>query len=166
MIQEAPIFETLAQRAMTNSRRTSMVNVTRFTPFDDSFDELLRGFFVRPMAFEGSAPQTAQSFRVDVREDDNAYTVHADIPGVKKEDIHVTIDADQIAISAETRNEREVKEGERVLRAERHYGKIYRAFTLGQAVDEDKAAAKYADGVLELTLPKKAAVSARRLSIN
>lgn len=143
-----------------------MVNVTRFTPFDDSFDELLRGFFVRPMAFEGAAPQTAQSFRVDVREDDNGYTVHAEIPGVKKEDIHVTIDADQIAISAETRNEREVKEGERVLRAERHYGKVYRAFTLGQAVDEDKAVAKYADGVLELTLPKKAAVSARRLSIN
>ena len=142
-----------------------MVNVARFTPFDDSFDELLRGFFVRPVAFDG-APQSAQSFRVDVREDDNAYIVHAEIPGVKKDDIHVTIDADQIAISAETRNERETREGERVLRAERHYGKVYRAFTLGQAVDEDKAGAKYADGVLELTLPKKAAVSARRLSIN
>lgn len=142
-----------------------MVNVTRFTPFDDSFDELLRGFFVRPMAFEG-APQSAQSFRVDVREDENNYTVHAEIPGVKKDDIHVTIDADQIAISAETRNEREVREGERVLRAERHNGKIYRAFTLGQAVDEDKAVAKYADGVLELTLPKKAVATAKRLSIN
>jgi len=142
-----------------------MINVTRFTPYNDSFDELLRGLFVRPTAFEG-APQTAQSFPVDVREDDAVYTVYAEIPGVKKEDIHVTIDADQIAISAETRNESEVKTGERVLRAERHYGKVYRAFTLGQAVDEDKAMAKYADGVLELTLPKKAAISARRLSIN
>ncbi len=142
-----------------------MINVTRFTPFDDSVDALLRGFFVRPTAYEAE-PQTAQSFRVDVREDDNAYTVHAEIPGVKKEDIHVTIEADQIAISAETRNESEIKEGERVLRAERHYGKVYRAFTLGQAVDEDKAVARYADGVLELTLPKKVAVSARRLSIN
>jgi HSP20 family protein len=142
-----------------------MTNITRFNPFDDSFDELLRGFFVRPMAFEG-APQAAQAIRVDVREDENAYTVHAEIPGVKKEDIHVAIDAEQVSISAETRNEREVKEGERVLRAERHYGKVYRAFTLGQAVDEDRAVAKYADGVLELTLPKKAAVSARRLSIN
>jgi HSP20 family protein len=142
-----------------------MIHVTRFTPFNDSFDELLRGFLVRPAADEGAA-QTAQSFRVDVREDDSAYTVYAEIPGVKKEDIHVTIDAEQIAISAETRNEREVKEGERVLRAERHHGKFHRAFTLGQAADEDKAVAKYADGVLELTLPKKAAVSARRLSIN
>ncbi len=59
-----------------------------------------------------------------------------------------------------------MKEGERVLRAERHYGKVYRAFTLGQAVDEDKAQARYADGVLELTLPKKAAVASRRLTIN
>lgn len=143
-----------------------MINVTRFTPFDDSVDELLRGFFVRPMAFEGGAAPTAQAIRIDVAEDDSAYTVHAEIPGVKKEDIHVTIDADQVAISAETRKEREVKEGERVLRAERHYGKVYRAFTLGQPVDDDKAVAKYADGVLELKLPKKAAASVKRLSVN
>ncbi|MBY0265364.1 MAG: Hsp20/alpha crystallin family protein [Burkholderiales bacterium] len=142
-----------------------MVNVTRFNPFDDSIDDLLRGFFVRPVAFDG-APQPAQAFRVEVRENEQAYTVQAEIPGVKKEDIHVTIDNDQIAISAEARKEREVKEGERVLRAERHYGKVYRAFTLGQAVDEDKAQARYADGVLELTLPKKAAVASRRLTIN
>ena len=142
-----------------------MLNVTRFTPFDNSFDELLRGFFVRPMALEG-APATAQAIRIDVAEDAAAYTVHAEIPGVRKEDIHVTIDDDQVSISAETRKEREVKEGERVLRAERHYGKVYRAFTLAQAVDEGKAVAKYADGVLELTLPKKAAVTAKRLSIN
>ena len=142
-----------------------MVNVTRFTPFDDTFDDLLRGFFVRPVAFDG-APAQAQAIRIDVTETEDAYTVHAEIPGVKKDDIHVTIDNDQVSISAETRNEREVKEGQRVLRSERHYGKVYRAFTLAQAVDEGKAVAKYADGVLELTLPKKAAVSAKRLSIN
>ena len=142
-----------------------MVNVTRFNPFDDTFDELLRGLFVRPMALEG-APATAQAIRIDVAEDEAAYTVHAEIPGVRKDDIHVTINDDLVSISAETRNERAVKEGERVLRAERHYGKVYRAFTLGQAVDDGKAVAKYADGVLELTLPKKAAVTAKRLSIN
>ncbi len=82
-----------------------MVNVTRFNPFDDSIDDLLRGFFVRPVAFDG-APQPAQAFRVEVRENEQAYTVQAEIPGVKKEDIHVTIDNDQIAISAEARKER------------------------------------------------------------
>lgn len=141
-----------------------MVNVTRVTPFDDSFDELLRGFFVRPMAFEGGA--AAQAVRIDVSENENAYTVHAEIPGVRKEDIHVTIDNDQVAISAETRNERAVKEGERVLRSERYYGKVHRSFTLGQPVDQEQAAAQYHDGVLELTLPKKAAASTRRLTIN
>lgn len=142
-----------------------MINVTRFNPIDDTLDELLRGFFVRPMALEG-APAAAQAIRIDVAEDEAAYTVHAEIPGVKKDDIHVTINDDLVSISAETRNAHEVKEGGRVLRAERHFGKFYRAFTLGQAVEDGKAVAKYADGVLELTLPKKAAVTAKRLSIN
>ncbi len=142
-----------------------MLNVTRFNPFDDTVDELLRGFFVRPMALEG-APAAAQAIRIDVAEDEAAYTVHAEIPGVRKDDIHVTINDDLVSISAETRNEREVKEGSRVLRAERHYGKFYRAFTLGQAVEDGKSVAKYADGVLELTLPKKVAVTAKRLTVN
>ena len=63
------------------------------------------------------------------------------------------------------KNEKDVKNGERVLRSERYYGKVYRAFALGQAVDEAGANAKYADGVLELTLPKKAAVQAKRITI-
>jgi len=82
-----------------------MVNVTRYTPFDDSVDELLRGFFVRPMAFDGAAEAT-QAMRVDVSEDERAYTLHAEIPGVRKEDIHVTIDGEQVSISAEVRKER------------------------------------------------------------
>ena len=79
--------------------------------FDNTFDELLRGFFVRPMNFE-SARRAGASFRIDVSENEAAYTVHAEIPGVKKEDIHVAIDGDQVEISAEIRNEKEVKEGE------------------------------------------------------
>jgi len=101
----------------------------------------------------------------DVSENDGAYTVRAEIPGVKKEDINISIDGDQVAISAEVKNEKDVKEGERVLRSERYYGKVYRAFQLGQTVDENAASAKYADGVLELTLPKKAATSAKRIEI-
>ena len=84
---------------------------------------------------------------------------------VKKEDIQISIDGDQVAISAETRTEKDVKEGERVLRSERYSGKYYRAFALGAAVDESGANARYADGVLELTLPKKAAAAAKRITI-
>jgi HSP20 family protein len=140
-----------------------MASITRYNPFDEAFDDLFRGFFVRPVSYE--APAGAAQFRVDVSEDEKAYTLRAEIPGVKKEDIHVTIDGDTVAISAEVKNEKEVKNGERVLRSERYYGKVYRAFTLGQAVEEAGTQAKYANGVLELTLPKKAAVQAKRITI-
>ena len=135
------------------------------TRFDDAFDDLLRGFFVRPVSFEGTNGQTAGQFRVEVSENEQAYTLRAELPGVKKEDININIDGDQIAITAEVKNEKEVKEGERLLRSERYYGKLYRAFALGQPIDDGAASAKYTDGILELTLPKKAATQAKRISI-
>ncbi|MBU1691506.1 MAG: Hsp20/alpha crystallin family protein [Gammaproteobacteria bacterium] len=142
-----------------------MANITRYDPFDvalDPFDDLFRGFF-RPVRFEGQ-PQQMQ-IKMDVKENDKAYTVHADIPGVKKEDIHVTIEGNQVSISAEVKKEKEEKEGDKVLRSERYYGKVYRSFSLGQDVDEATAVAKYNDGVLDLTLPKKATSSAKKLAI-
>jgi HSP20 family protein len=142
-----------------------MANIVRY-PLDEAFDDLLRGFFVRPVGFEGSSSQAQPGqFRVDVSEAEHVYTIRAEIPGVKKDDINISIDGDQVAISAEIRNEKEAKDGERVLRTERYYGKVYRAFALGQPVDEDGASAKYADGILELTLPKKAAAQAKRITI-
>lgn len=141
-----------------------MANLTRYNPFEDSFDDLLKGFFVRPMSFDNQTQPQVQ-IRVDVREDEAAYIVHADIPGVKKDEINVTIDANQIAISAEVKRNREEKQGEKLVHAERYVGKVYRAFSLAQDVDETQAQAKYADGVLELRLPKKAVASARKLSI-
>jgi HSP20 family protein len=102
---------------------------------------------------------------MDVSEDDGAYNVRAEIPGVKKDDINVTIDGNQVAITAEVKHIEEDKRGEKVLRSERFYGKVYRAFSLAQDVDETSAQAKYNAGVLELRLPKKAAVSAKKLAI-
>jgi len=140
-----------------------MTSIARFSPFDETFDDLFRGFLVRPASYD--SPVAAAQFRVDVAENDGAYTLRAEIPGVNKEDISVTIDGDTVAISAEVKNEKSVKNGERVLRSERYYGKVYRAFTLGQAVEEAGTNAKYANGVLELTLPKKAAAQAKRITI-
>jgi len=140
-----------------------MANITRYSPLDEAFDDLFRGFFVRPVSYD--APAGAAQFRVDVSENEKAYTLRAEVPGVRKEDINVTIDGDTVAISAEVKQEKDVKNGDRVLRSERYYGKLYRAFTLGQAVEEAGTHAKYADGVLELTLPKKAAAQAKRIAI-
>jgi len=146
-----------------------MANLTRYDPFSlartDPFgdiDDLFKGFFMRPVLFEG---QPQMQIKMDVKEDDNAYTVHADIPGVKKEDIHVSIEGNLVSISAETKMEKEEKKGEKVLRSERYVGKVARSFTLAHDVDEAKSQAKYSDGVLELTLPKKAATATKKLAI-
>ena len=140
-----------------------MANITRFNTLDNAVDELMRGFFVRPVNYE--APVVPAQVRVDVTENDKGYVVRAEIPGVKKEDIDVAIDGNQVEISAEVKKEKEVKDGEKVLRSERYYGKVYRAFTLGQDIDDAATQAKYADGVLELTLAKKASPAAKRITI-
>ncbi len=139
-----------------------MTNLIRYNLFEDNLDDLFKGFFVRPQAFERSP---AVPVRMDVAETDTAYTVHAEMPGVKKEDIHITIDGNQVAIAAEVKHDHEDKQGNKLLRAERYYGKVYRAFSLAGEVDQTGAEAKYNEGVLELRLPKKAAASARKLAI-
>jgi HSP20 family protein len=145
-----------------------MANITRFDPFNELVDDLFRGFLVRPLGFEGRADAgTGQLPRakVDVAEKNGAYLVTAELPGVKKEDIHVAIDGPQVTLEAEVRREKEASKDERTLHSERAYGKLTRSFTLPQEVDESKAEAKFKDGVLELTLPKKAAAQRKQISI-
>jgi HSP20 family protein len=103
--------------------------------------------------------------KIDVREQESGYLVHAEIPGVKKEDIHVAVDGPVVSISAERRDEKDVREGERLLRSERYVGKISRSFQLAQEIDEAQVTARYAEGVLELSLPKKVAAQARKITI-
>jgi HSP20 family protein len=144
---------------------TTMSNLRLLDPvFGDSFESAVRRLF--PTApFEGEA--TRLKMRIDVTENDKAYTVKADIPGVKKEDIDVQVDGNLVSIRAETRSEKETKgEGNRILRSERHYGTIERSFSLGQDVDASAVKAGYADGVLSLELPKKALANASRIAIN
>ena len=136
-----------------------MANLSRWDPID----ELFRGFFVRPVEFGQGAE--APSIKVDVSENPESYAVHAELPGIAKDDIHVAIDGGVVSISAERKQEKEVKEGSRLLRSERSYGKVSRSFQLGSEIDESRASAKFTDGVLELTLPKKAAAAAKRLTI-
>jgi len=142
-----------------------MANIARFDPFNDLVDDLFKGFLVRPMVYEGAQPAALPRVRLDVTEKDGAYVVAADLPGVKKEDIQVAIDGAQVTLSAEVKREKDVAEGERVLHTERSYGKLTRSFSLPQELDEAKAEAKFRDGVLELTLPKKAAAARKAITI-
>ncbi|HXM82858.1 MAG TPA: Hsp20/alpha crystallin family protein [Burkholderiales bacterium] len=139
-------------------------NLTRFDPFNELVDDLFKGFLVRPVALEGRGGELPR-MKVDVAEKNGAYIVTAELPGVQKEDIQVTIDGAQVTLSAEVKREKEVSKDERVLHTERMFGKATRSFTLPQEVDEAKAEAKYHDGVLELTLPKKQAAARKQISI-
>ena len=142
-----------------------MINITRFNPLEDAFDNLFRAVPMWLPIPETRAPAPTQ-FRMDVSENDKEYQVLAELPGIKKEEISITISGNQVAVSAEVKHEEAVNNGETVLCAERYYGKIQRAFVLGQEVDEATAQAKYNDGVLELTLPKKTVAAAKRLAVH
>jgi HSP20 family protein len=142
-----------------------MANIQRYGyggMLDDVFGDLMKGFWVKPVAVPGDGEL---KMKVDVSEDDKAYTIHADVPGVKKDDIHVDVDGGQVSIRAEVKQESEKKEGEKVLHSERYYGMVSRSMSLPTEVDAQAAKAEYKDGVLNLTLPKKAAKSARRVTI-
>ena len=141
-----------------------MASIQRFDPFNELVDDLFKGFLVRPLSYDGRG-EVLPRLKVDVGEKNGAYTVTAELPGVKKEDIQVTIDGAQVTLTAEVKREREASQDERVLHTERVFGKVTRSFTLPQEVDEAKAQAKFQDGVLELTLPKKAAPQRRQITI-
>lgn len=141
-----------------------MANITRFDPFTD-FDDLFKGFLVRPLRYDLEAP-AQMNIKVDVTRTDDTYTVKAEMPGIKKDDISVSIDGGQVTIAGEVKKEKEEKKGEEVIRSERYYGKVSRSFSLPQEVDEGKAQAKYADGVLNLTLPVKSKAGSRKLTVN
>ena len=139
-----------------------MGNVARYNVFDDAFGDMMKGFFVRPLAFEG---QQEVQIRIDVNENDKAYSVHADIPGVNKDDIKVDIDGNMVSIRAEVKKSSEGKDGDKVLRSERYAGMTQRSFTLPLEIDAAAAVAKYDSGVLDLTLPKKAGAGAKTLTV-
>ncbi len=142
-----------------------MANLTHFggrSLFDELFRDVAPGYFVKPLHGD---PLPAQ-IKVDVSEADNAYTVHAEIPGVGKDDIHISLDGGVVTLSAEIKQQDEQRKDARVLRSERYYGSVSRSFQLPQEVDAGAAKARYDNGVLTLTLPKKMQPASKRLAID
>lgn len=143
-----------------------MSSLRIFEPaLSDPFESMFRRFMA-PMRLE--ADTGALDMRVDVSEKDGTYTVRADLPGVKRDDINVRIDGNIVQIDAEVKQEKDTRDnGGKVLRRERYYGSVSRAFSVAQEVDETKASARYEDGVLTLELPKKATTTAaKRLTVH
>lgn len=169
---DIPSEHTVSQALLGSQQRvvplsceeTAMSNLRLLDPaFGDNFETAIRRFF-SPAMFESDL--VPLKMRIDVSENDGAYTVKADIPGVKKEDINVRVEGNLVQIDAETQSDKETKgDSGKVLRSERHYGSLSRSFSLGQDVDETKVQAKYADGVLTLELPKKAYAPSSKIRI-
>jgi HSP20 family protein len=145
------------------SRRHCMNRLTQYEPLVGTLDGLFNEFF-RPALVLDQRGETAP-IRVDVKEDAAGYTVHAEIPGVKKENIAVEIEGNEVTIAAEVKRDETKRDGEKWLRTERFHGRSARRFALPQEVDEAKAEAKFTDGVLELVLPKKAQVTGRKIAV-
>jgi len=136
--------------------------ITRSSLFDDFFKDLAPGFFVKPL----HGDPLPQSIKVDVKENGDGYTLQAELPGVSKDDIHVTIDGNVVTLRAEVKQHDTQTADEKVLRSERYFGSVARSFQLPVDVDEGRAKAKYDAGVLTLTLPKKSGGGAgQRLNI-
>ncbi len=130
--------------------------------FDDFFKDFAPGFYVRPL--HGDALPNPAQIKIDVKENDGGFTVHAEVPGVSKDDIHVNIEGNMVSLSAEIR-QHDQQQGDKQLRSERYYGSVARTFQLPTEVDVAQAKAKYDNGVLTLTLPKKTGSNGRRLAV-
>ncbi|KVD11376.1 heat-shock protein Hsp20 [Burkholderia ubonensis] len=145
-----------------------MSNLTRYDPFSiEPVSDLFQGLFrpLRGLTTTTDEPDLA-SMKIDVTESDRAYTVKAELPGVAKDDIDVQVTGRTISINAKIERNKEQKEGERVIRRERYSGAISRSFSLADEIDEANATAAYYDGILSLTLPKKAPVGQKKLTIS
>jgi HSP20 family protein len=145
-----------------------MTHIVRYRPLTavkypfENISDLLQNFMLSPVF---RRPDVELQIKIDVSEDDSAYTVKAEIPGVRKEDIRVCIDGDRVSISAEANKETAETAVQKLLHAERHHGIQSRTFMLASEIDDAKAEAKYENGLLELMLPKKSSALVTQLSI-
>ncbi len=149
-----------------------MTNLIKRSPFFDSvarsdpfsnLDDWFNSFWMRrPLSTDS---ETISPIKIDMTETDKNYTIRAEIPGVKKGDVKVNVDGNFVSISAETKQKKEKKEKGKVVCSECCQGSSYRSFTLDSNVDEAKSQAKFEDGILELTLPKKNGAGAKQLKI-
>lgn len=130
---------------------------------DEFFKDVNPGFYIRPL--HGDPLPSPSQIKVDVKENEAAYTVHAEVPGVAKEDIQVAIDGNVVSLRAEVAQKDEQTKDDKLLRSERFYGAVERSFQLPQEIDSTQAKARYDNGVLTLTLPKKQGTQTQRLTV-
>jgi HSP20 family protein len=142
--------------------------IERWDPFreavslSDAMNALFRESFIRPSSVPGQ--QAAGLLPLDISENENEFVVKASLPGVKPEDVQITVHRDTLTIQGETRADQE-KKGERWHLRERRFGQFQRSLSLATPVDSDRAQAHFEHGVLTLTLPKSEQAKPRQIKI-
>lgn len=136
----------------------------RKTVLDEFFRDFPFGYSMRPL--HGDPLPLPSQIKVEIKDNPDSLTVEAEVPGVNRDDIDVTIDGNRLTIRAEIRQYDADTEQEKVLHSERYYGSVQRSFTLPSDIQTDSAKADYRDGVLVLTLPKIKPGSAKRIPVN
>jgi HSP20 family protein len=141
---------------------SKLINIGGRNLFDEFFRDVSPGFYVRPLHGD---PLPSQ-IKVDIKENEGGYSVQAEIPGVSKEDIHVSLEGGVVTLSAEVRQQDSQAGNEQVLRSERYFGAVSRSFQLPVEIDVASAKARYDNGILHLLLPKKSKSANSRLAID
>jgi len=154
--------------SLTPRTKTPLARRETFGPFfDDFFDDLWMRPGWMPMRLWDrplDLPAVARA-RMDVVDKGKAFEITVDLPGVKKENIEVSVEGARVSINAEMTSQKEVKDGDRLLHTERTATSYSRSFELPAEVTEAGAEAVYENGVLKLTLPKCEPTAAKRLAV-
>lgn len=144
------------------------MKLARWDPFREVEEILDRGGRALDWPFRGGRNLIAREAdwapRVDISETDKEFTIKAEVPGIKREDVKINIEDHVLSIHGESKQEKE-EEGKRFHRVERFYGSFNRSFALPENVDEEQIAANFKDGLLSLTIPKKEAEKAKAIEI-
>ena len=130
----------------------------------DNFGDIFNGFFRSPLTHQSVSK--ARIPAVDVGETDTAYQVQVELPGIRKEDLDVTVDDGVLTIKAKHTGNQEQTEDGQLIRQERSFGKFVRSLRLGANVNEETITAEYRDGVLHITLPKAKEVQPRKVEVS
>jgi len=131
--------------------------------FDEFFRDFPLGYSVRPL--HGDPLPSPDKIKVEVKENGDNIVVQAEIPGVSKDDIDISIDGSVLTIRAEVKQYDADRDDDKVLHSERYYGSVQRSFSLPSRVAQEKASADYKDGMLILTLPKETPNGAKKIAV-
>ena len=131
--------------------------------FDEFFRDFPLGYSIKPL--HGDPLPSPDKIKVEVKENGDNVVVQAEIPGVSKDDIDISVERNVVTIQAEVKQYDADTQNDKILHSERYYGSVQRSFALPSDVVSEKASAKYEDGILTLTIPKQSPNETKKISV-